>query len=229
MKKSLALIFLTLALLPLYSEAVAQLKPLKAGEWLECDYGDDRMETLYIYKSNGNKKELYYQAESSFWGNYRQADTKRTLVFFQKKLAWKRPMFFLDGNKGTVKYMGELSLNAVLDKSGNFIIYETADGSGRFTVMNLETGKIKKEFRWDLKNIDGWTWHGGGFSLSRADAGTDFDFFVIFSIESSIIAEGHIRIDSDEIYTKLDDSDLPEIDLKNYDRYIKNLPIVKGF
>lgn len=215
MKKIFLVMLLSAVMISIYSETIEQLIPLRDTEILDYSYDQDK-DILTIYKINGSNKNIYYESGEVLWAYYQISEDKRSLIFW-KNANYKSvtPLYYLDGTNGKVKYLGDFTIGARMDRTGTYLIYENVWQSGIFTIYNLKTCKKFDQITWNLLNKDKWTLQGGTFSLLRAYGNDKYDFIVIFDIEYKSIAKAFIKVSPKKIVTEFDDSNLTELSLRD--------------
>ena len=193
-----------------------KLEPLKANETLEYEHNSPRR--LTIFKSNGTEKQVYYESLNTRWGGYKISEDKKYMIFFWDEIfrdddsvaQW--PLYYLDGNKGELKLIGNYRSDSALDRTGKYLLYEKVLNSGKFAILNLQTGKVEKNLTWKLLNKEQWIEYGGLFCTLRA-TDNKYDFSIEFYLERNIIARGHVRIKDNKIITEYDYSNLTGIEI----------------
>lgn len=191
-----------------------KLEPLKANETLECE--QDFPRSLTIFKSNGTEKQVYYECLNTYYASYKISEDKKYMFFFwDESDDWSNmPLYYLDGNNGELKLIGNYWVGSALDRTGKYLLYEKKYGTGKFAILNLQTGKVEKNLTWKLLNKEEWTERGGIFDTLRA-TDNKYDFSIEFYREGTgiIIARGHVRIKDNKIITEYDYSNLTEIEI----------------
>jgi len=205
-------------MLPMFSETVATLAPLAKSENLDYFY-DQGKNTLFIYRVSGSSKKECFESKDSFWGAYQISTDKRSMIFWERADKAERPLYYLDGEKGELRYMGEFLLNSQMDKTGTYLMYEEEDNSGVFKVLNLKTGKQEKKITPKISNRTSWTPYGGMFLILRSADKDEYDFIIDFSIERLSISKYYVKVESAKVFTEYDDSKLPQIDLRERFNY----------
>lgn len=214
MKKILIIIICILSFVVLmYSENTEKVIPLVQSETLEYFYNQNN-DVLTIYKIDGQNKQIYFENKEALWGGYQISKDKKSLIFWKDTFEQNMPLYYLDGNKGQIKFIGDISLNARLDESGKYLLYEELYNSGVFTLINLENKKVETKMKWTLNNKNKWTEIGGVFNILRAADNDKYDYLILFEIENHSIAKAYIDIKTTRIFTVYDDSNRNEIELK---------------
>lgn len=218
MKRIIFFILILLFIMPIYSETVKKFIPLSKNEQLEYVYNQNKY-VLSIFKLQGSEKQLYYESADALWGGYQISKDKKSMIFWKETFESNMPLYYLNGDKGELKLLGNFPLNARLDKTGNYLMYEKIYKSGIFTIQDLKTEKINTDIEWKLSDKDKWTTRGGTFTILRAAENDEYDFMILFGIEGLSIAKAFVKQDSYKIYTEYDDSSQEEIKLRESKDY----------
>lgn len=214
MKRVFFISIMLVLLCPMYSETTKKLVPLAKDEVLDYTFYQNK-DSLTIYKSNGIDKQVYFENDEALWGGYQISKDKKTMIFWKDTFERNMPLFYINGISGELKSLGKLPLNARMDQTGKYLLYEKVNQSGVFTILNLQTGKEENELVWNLSNKSKWIQSGATFSVLRSANKPDYDFIVLFAIESLSIAKACIKVSSLQIFTEFDDSNLSETNLRN--------------
>ena len=200
-----------------YSQEAKRLEPLKDNERLEYKF-DQGSKIFNVYKVSNEKKVPYVTITGSSWGMYQITENKKGILFFKQNFEEYRPMYYLDGEKGTITSYGNIKFGAILDSKGQYVLLQDKE-LGDFCILNLETGDIEYRLAWNIKNRDEWYKRGARFSLLRAADKDGYDFLIEFGIERLTIAKGYLNIEEGKIKTEFDDSDKNEIELRDSVNY----------
>ena len=122
------------------------------------------------------------------------------------------PLYYLDGNRGELKLIGNYRIGSALDRTGKYLLYEKVRDSGKFAILNLQTGKIEKNLTWKLLNKEQWIEYAGGFLIERA-TDNKYDFLIQLTTEGLCPAKAHVRIKDNKIITEYDYSNLTKIEI----------------
>jgi hypothetical protein len=217
MKRTFFLINLVIFCAFVYAQEIKRLEPLKDNETLEYIF-DTGNSILQILKNNSSKTTNYYSIYNTSWGMYQITESKKGILFFEDTFEEKMPMYYLDGNKGTITLYGNIKFGARLDSTGKYVLLQES-GLSDFFILNLETGNNEKGVSWNLHDKEHWYKHGAGFSLLRATDKDEYDYLIEFRIERLTIAKGYLNIEEGIIKTEFDDSDKKEIELRQSVNY----------
>lgn len=201
----------------IYAQQSKRLEPLKDNETLEYTF-DTSNSVLKILKNNSSDYVHYYSVNTTSWGMYQIAENRKGLLFFEDTFEEKMPMYYLDGEKGTINSYGNIKYGARLDRTGKYVLLQENDLSN-FTVLNLEKRDIEKVVSWNIHDKEKWYKRGARFSLLRAADKEGYDFLIEFGIERLTIAKGYLNIEEGIIKTEFDDSDKNEIELRDSVNY----------
>ena len=201
----------------MYSQTVKKLVPLNRNEKLDYIY-NQKDYILSIFKLQGTEKLLYYEHTDSLWGGYQISNDKKSMIFWEDTFESNMPLYYLDGNKGEIKLLGNFPLNTRLDKTGNYIMYERVYNSGIFAIQDLKTGDIT-DIIWRIANKEKWTDRGATITILRAADSTEYTFMLILGIEGLSIAKAFVKVDSFNIVIEYDDSNLEEVQLRKSNDY----------
>ena len=213
MKKILVITLMLGILYPIYSETIRKIVPLKNDEFLDYTYSQTQ-NVLTIYKANGSDKQICFENDEALWGGYQISKDKKIMIFWNDTFERNMPLYYLNGNSGEIKFIGKLPLNARIDRTGKYLMYEGVYQSGIFTILNLQTGKVEKELNWNILNKSKWIKYGGTFSVLKSADKNEYDFIILFEIENLSIAKAYVKISSSLIITEFDDSNLSEKKLR---------------
>ena len=217
MKRIIITVLLISLISPMYSESLKKLIPLSKNEKLEYLY-DQNKYILTIFKSQGTEKQVYYESLDALWGGYQISKDKKSMIFWEDTFESNMPLYYLNGNNGEIKLLGRFPLNTRLDEYGNNIMYEKVYKSGVFTIQDLKTGIIT-DVIWNLSNKEKWTARGGTFTILRAADNKEYDFMLIFGMEGLSIAKAFVKVNTFNIFTEYDDSNLEEVQLRKTTDY----------
>lgn len=217
MKRTFCLIYLVVFCAFFYSQQLKCLEPLKKNETLEYMF-DTNDSILKILKSTSGKAVHYYSVNNTSWGMYQITENKKGILYFEDTFEEKIPMYYLDGEKGTITSYGNIKFGARLESTGKYVLLQQNELSD-FCILNLETGDIEYRLAWNIKNRDEWYKRGARFSLLRAADKEGYDFLIEFGIERLTIAKGYLNIEEGKIKTEFDDSDKTEIELRDSVNY----------
>ena len=189
-----------------------KLEPLKANETLECEQNFPTS-VLTIFKSNGTEKQVYYERLKISWGAYEISEDKKYMIFFWEEISdfGRRPLYYLDGNKGELKLIGNYQLRSPLDRTGKYLLYEKVRNSGEFAILNLQTGKVEKNLTWKLLNKEQWIEYAGIFYTLRA-TDNKYDFLIQLATEGLYPAKAHVSIKDNKIITEYDYTNLTPLE-----------------
>ena len=218
MKIFFIIAFMIAIIVSLYSETIEKLVPLKKSGTLDYSYNQDE-DILSIYKINDSKRQSYYENKEALWGGYQISKDKKTMIFWKNTFERNMPLYYLDGKKGELKFIGKFPIGSRMDKTGNYLMYEEVYNSGVFKVVNLRTETREKEIYLNISNKDKWASTGASFSILRVPENEEYDFMVLFSIENLVISKLFIKIIPVKIVTEFDDSNLSEIQLRQSVEY----------
>ena len=193
------------------------LEPLKESETLEYKF-DQSSKIFHIFRVSNDKKDPYIDITGSRWGMYQISESKKGILYFEQIYKEYLPMYYLDGEKGTITSYGNIKFGAILDSKGKYVLLQDKE-LGKFCILNLETGDIEYRLAWNIKNRDEWYKRGARFSLLRAADKEGYDFLIEFGIERLTIAIGYLNIEEGKIKTEFDDSDKTEIELRDSVNY----------
>lgn len=213
MRKVFLILLMLVILCPVYSETIRKLVPLTKDEYLDYTFKQNQ-DLLTIYKTNGIEKQIYLENDEALWGGYQIAEDKKSMLFWSDTFERNMPLYYLNGISGELKVLGKFPLNARLDKTGKYLMYEKEYKSGIFTIINLQTGMVEKNLTWEISNKNKWVQFGGTFSVLRSADKPEYDFIILFAIEDLSIAKGYVKISSSQVVTEFDDSNLSENNLK---------------
>lgn len=213
MRKVFLILLMLVILCPVYSETIRKLVPLKKDEYLDYTFKQNQ-DLLTIYKTNGIEKQIYLENNEALWGGYQIAEDKKSMLFWSDTFERNMPLYYLNGISGELKALGKFPLNARLDKTGKYLMYEKEYKSGIFTIINLQNGMVEKNLTWEISNKNKWVQSGGTFSVLRSADKPEYDFIILFAIENLSIAKGYVKVSSSQVVTEFDDSNLSENNLK---------------
>lgn len=218
MKIFFIIAFMIAIIFSLYSETIEKLLPLTKYGTLDYSYNQDE-DILSIYKINDSNRQSYCENKQALWGGYQISKDKKTMIFWKNTFERNMPLYYLDGEKGELKFIGKFPIGSRMDKAGNYLMYEEVYNSGVFKVVNLRTEIREKEIYLNIANKDKWTSTGASFSILRVPENEEYDFMVLFSIENLVISKLFIKIIPVKIVIEFDDSNLPEIQLRQSVEY----------
>lgn len=200
-----------------YTQQIKKFEPLKENETLEYVF-ETNNSILKILKNLTSKSVHYYSVKNTSWGMYQITENKKGILFFEDTFDEKIPMYYLDGEKGTITSYGNIKFGARLSSTGEYVLLQESDLSD-FLILNLERGVIEKRLNWNLHDKERWYKRGAQFSLLRAADNDEYDFLIEFGIERLTIAIGYLNIEEGIIKTEFDDSDKKEIELRQSVNY----------
>ena len=217
MKKIFIVFILFLYCGAVFSETI-NLKPLDKAEILDYSYNQND-DILTIYKMRGTNRQVYFQNEETLWGGYQISQDKKSMIFWKDTFERNMPVFYLDGNRGELRFIGKIPINARMDKDGKYLIYEDVPNSGEFKIIDLKNGTVTITVTWKIQNKDRWITNGAGFEILRSTENEQYDYMILFTIENLVISKSFINIANKNLIIEFDDSDLPEVKLRKNEDY----------
>ena len=136
------------------------------------------------------------------------------MIFWNDTFEQNMPLYYINGSLGEIKFLGKLPLGTRLDKSGMFLMYEDVYQSGDFVILNTQTGKVEHKLSWNILNKSKWIKAGGSFRILRSADKDEYDFMILFEIESRTVSRAYVKVSPAQIINDFDDSNLPEPQLK---------------
>jgi hypothetical protein len=144
------------------------------------------------------------------WGQYQFSGDRKTAIFFlNASSVYNRPLCFIDGNMGTIKYVMDINLSARTNLNLQYILVtdyperDTGGNSLEFGLIDLQNVKYIRTIRWNIKEKLPYTWAG----IYR-DINKSHDFLIDYTSEGSLVALCYYTVSSDTIDTVFDYSDL---------------------
>jgi hypothetical protein len=134
---------------------------------------------------------------------YQFSYNRKSLVFFEYSRERDCPLFLLDGNAGTVKYLMHMNTGAITSRDLKYLLYGSGsyDPSIRnFTLIDLGKMKIVKTIQWSI--YPRW---GGGTSVFRS-INRNYDFRMDYNVEGILYATCYYNISTDELKVVLNDT-----------------------
>jgi hypothetical protein len=191
-----------------YNDYLYRFEKLADDEILSYEFGHftlgDQEYTFKVFavKINTNEKRLIGYWRTPYAG-YQFSYDRKSLVFFEYSRERDRPLFLLDGNSGTVKYLMHMNTGAITTRDLKYLFYGSGsrDPSMRdFTLIDLEKMEIVRTIRWHV--YPRW---GGGTRIFRS-LDSNYDFRMDYSVERVLYATCYYNISTDEIKIVLNDT-----------------------
>jgi hypothetical protein len=177
-------------------------------EYLEGQYPDYNVKISAGNIENGQERLLGY-VFSSPHAHQISAERKSGVFFYQTQTV-NHPLFIINANEGTIKYLMDVTLTARTTPDMQYLMYDLPhlvdetkpayddsyiidNTSQRFALVDLETLEIIRIIEWN-RNVD----VGGGFQIFRS-LEPEYDFRIDYYIESGTYGTAYYSIERDEL------------------------------
>jgi hypothetical protein len=165
---------------------------------------DNKEYTFKVFADNVNtnaKRLIGYWRTP--YAAYQFSYNRKSLVFFEYSRKRNCPLFLLDGNAGTVKYLMHMNTGAITTRDLKYLFYDSGSydpSVHNFTLIDLEKMEIVRTVRWGVHP----RW-GGGTSVFRS-IDRKYDFRMDYSVEKVLYATCYYNISTDELKVVLNDT-----------------------
>jgi hypothetical protein len=199
-----------------YKDYVYTFEKLTSDEILSYEFNRFTLEnkeyTFKVFADNviTNEKRLlgYWYAP---YAAYHFSQDRKSLVFFEYTRGQNYPLFLLDGNLGTVKYLMQMNTGAMTDRDLKYLIYNSGslDPPVRvFTLIDLEKMQVVRTITWIV-----YPREGGGCRIFRS-LDSAYDFRIDYYVERVLYATCYYSIRDDQLNIALNDTTSEEIEVK---------------
>jgi hypothetical protein len=147
------------------------------------------------------------------WAQYQFAENKKTAVFFFQARGYNRPLFYIDGRLGLIKYLMDINLSARTNFNMDYILATDNYPADilKLYLIEIKTERIVSTIEWKITRINVGNWTQIYRSLDK-----NYDYRIDFGSEDQLIASCYYKINENRVYQIFDYSGLP------FEYYLEN-------
>jgi hypothetical protein len=175
--------------------------------WEESEMDGKKYSVKFLVENESRKRLIGYWYVP--WGAFQFSSDRRSLVFFQYTTDYKNPypLFFMDGNNGSVKYLFDVRSDAMTNRYLSYIMYHYGPNDSvdaiHFRIIDLYGLTLTRTVKWNVHERE-----GGGPVILRS-LNPEYDFRIEYQVEGSVYAECYYNVQNDELNVIFDDTGLP--------------------
>jgi len=204
---------------PSYLNYQYQFKPLSSEEILIYNYSYGLGYEKYIFnneeymfrlsaKNTATGKERILGYWNISYGNCQLSDDGKLGIFslYSDDYKISRPLFKIDGRKGSVKYLFEANSSFMSTHDLNYLLFQLND-EGLFLLADLNKDEFVRAIEW--RKSDG-PWGSGMYRIFRS-LDPKYEFRIDFNREVFLEAIAYYNIERNQLNTLFDvsDTDIP--------------------